>query len=648
MTQHYYILEGESLDALNRLIEFDTLMNDFNMGDFKKKLAAIMGAKAPEEDPLALQQKLSTHFTSAQRRAYKEKLGFTAPPVQVYRYGENILHRAYHVFPKIVMNPGTSPWAGLGNLLQPESAAEKKRIAIYTAHEDYKGCHFAPPGAVKISKEEFDACIADDKDSFTSYSSYNEGTAMPADFDPARHQTISTATDRFQFSHAFLATGKTREDMIAYRKAKNGWHMPYQSFRDDDMRPILRYLTPYADRLSSWIEDPKEPGKKRAVSFKLTLDDWNLVKDGLTAAFDVQEIRPRPLDNCEALLVPRTDTPLGAEIAAAMAKVPPYPVMPVDFGFEKRPPLQDCMEYSETVTGFPYMRIERYEGGDVKLLAFRLPPNVRTITPPEGCTPISIDDYNAIAGAERDISKERTPGHVFRIGGETWNLLHEYDTAMKDYKTRDNALRDGIVALLQSAAPGCTIDEYRFREYDTGTPRNIGFLIKKDDYLAAKNLLQERFTFREPAYFSAHNRYHLDLVPRQDTEAGKEMAQSFKNVPYEPSFGSKLYSIFGFVTRQGYDLMDIQILDNTEQAAILYFLPDYINGVEAPDGTVALTKEEYACLFADSCDLYDGAPLPPRPAHLKHLPAYDNSDVCTRIENMKKARAREGLPLYNR
>lgn len=654
MKSHYYILEGESLEALNRVIEYDTLKTDLRMADFRKDLAEILGKKGPEEDPVVVQSKLSTQFSDAQVRGYKERLGFTEPTVQVRSYSDDgALYRAYHVYPKIAMNPGTSKANfGIGDIFKDNGVNPDQRLAIYTAYEDYKGEHFAPPGARKITEEEF-AAFDPLSSTFEYYRTYDEGIAMPADFDAAKHQTVTAGhKELFNYSHVFLVKGEEREALLAYYEARDDWFMPYQDFRDKEMPPLLRYLTPHEGKLRRLVPvDPESPGQKRAISFDMGLDDWNLVKDDLAAGFDVQKLISTPMDGVKAILVPREETPIGAKIIEAMAKVALYPKNPIDFGFDERETLKNHAEFNAEITGFPYMKIERFEGGDVKLLVFRLPEGVKTVVPLEGLVPVSLDDYQAIAGTEKDLAAERPVTHAFRIGGEAYELLNKFDADFSEYTAKSTALQERILALFQSAAPGTSFDEYRVREYRTvgDTPRDLNITLSYADYEKAKPAIEEYFEIKYASAGVGHrqDRVRLNLLPRQDTEKGREMSQTVEGIPYEPSFG-KLYSFFGFNTLSGYDQMKIERLDGMGEAAVIYHLPAYISGVEAPKGTIALTREEYLTIRADSWDIKGGSPPPPRPDHLKHLPMPEGLASTQRVDEMKRGKDQDGLPLHER
>jgi len=645
--RHYYRLAGESLGALNRLIEYDTLMTDFRMSDFRKQLAEMTGRPGPEEDANVLSQKLSAYFTAAQLRGYKEKLGFTDPTIQVRKYGNGILYRAYHVFPKLAMNPGTSKANfGLGDLVKQRDRTPEERIAIYTSYEDYKGQHFAPPGAVKLTDEEF-AAYDPDEDSFEYYRTYDEGVPTPADFDPAVHQTENYAlADWLNFTHAFLVTGEAHDKLVAYDKAVYDWPMVYQEFRDKAMPPILAILTPYAEKLNSWIEEPTKPGDKRAVSFdRLSVDDWNVMKDDLLQAFTLQEFIPKPMDGCEVLLVPREDTFFGEQIAAALAKVPPHPVNPVSFGFEQRPSLQNHAEFNDKISGYPYMKIERFDGGDVKLLVFRLPPNIRTVNTPESCSPMSLNDYRALAGTD-----ENPPSHVFRIEGEAYNVVTKFDQAMGDYIAGNKTFEAHLTALLQSESPGLVVDEFELRPYKTNAPRELEITMQTAKYVELKPFIEDRFTivYAHNGYGYGQDRTKLTLKPRTDTENGRAISAAIDDVPYEPYFSNEMDRFFEFYSNKSYDQMKVEKLDGLKQHAVLYFLPSYIGEVDSPPGCVQLTREEFALIFAESMDVRAGSPPPPRPEHLKHLPTPEGLENYESLMQMKKGKDEDGLPLHER
>lgn len=654
MKPHYYILEGESLDALNRLIQFDTLKADLRMSDFRKQLAGILGKKGPEEDPDAIESKLAKEFSDAQLRGYKEKLGFTDPTVQVRSYGDDgALFRAYHVYPKLAMNPGTSKANfGLGDIFKDKGVNPEQRLAIYTAYEDYKGEHFAPPGARKITEDEF-AAFDPLSSSFEYYRTYDEGIAMPADFDAAKHQTVAAGhKDLFNYSHVFLVTGEERTALLDYYKARDDWFMPYQDFRDKELPPLLRYLTLHEDKLRRLVPvDPETPEQKRAISFEMGIDDWDLVKDDLSGDFDLRTLVPMPMDGVKVILEPREDTRIGAQIVEALSKVALYPKNPVDFGFDERETLKNHAEFNAGITGFPYMKIERFEGGDVRLLVFRLPEGVKDIASLKDLTPISLDDYQAIAGAEKDLSAERPVTHAFRITGDAFDQIAEFDAAYGDYTTKSTALEQKILSLFQSAAPGTSFDEYRVREYKTvgDTPRDLHITLPQADYDKAKAVIEQYFEIKYASGGIGHrqDRVRLNLLPRLDTDKGREMSQAVESTPYEPNFGP-LYTAFGFNTYSGYDQMKIERLDGMGEVAITYHLPAYIGKVEAPKGTVAMTREEYLTIRADSWDIRAGSPPPPRPDHLQHLPMPDGLAGTKRVNELKQGKDQDGLALHER
>lgn len=142
MTVHYYRLGGRSLQALEGLIAKDRQDN----GDFFRS-----SGPAPATDGSIRQE-----FSKAQITGWQRDPGFHKPAVTVRSY-EGHLYRAYHKFPQMATSPGTAKKNfGLADFFKkPVNDSDGKRIVIYTAYEDYKGRHFAPPDAVKLDDEEF-------------------------------------------------------------------------------------------------------------------------------------------------------------------------------------------------------------------------------------------------------------------------------------------------------------------------------------------------------------------------------------------------------------------------------------------------------------------------------------------------------------
>lgn len=81
MTHHYYGLAGDSLKALNRLIEIDGLRSDVNGEDFWETLKDIAPAEKYQKhkDEIAEKKKLLAAFTAAQVSGHQAALGFSSP-----------------------------------------------------------------------------------------------------------------------------------------------------------------------------------------------------------------------------------------------------------------------------------------------------------------------------------------------------------------------------------------------------------------------------------------------------------------------------------------------------------------------------------------------------------------------------------------
>ncbi len=639
MKRHYYRLGGESLKALNKLVEYDTLLNDFRHTALRAKLAGLMGGKGPEDDPAILQSTLSLHFSSAQVKAYQDALGFNSPAVKVFSYAGGTVRRAYNVFPKLAMKPGTSKATfGFGDLFMDQTG---ERVAICTVEEDYKGAHFVPPGAVKLTEDEFAAYDAE-QDGFEYYRTYDEGTAIPGDFDPAAHTLHAVDYEQLSnLTHIFLVQGEANRRRIEDSAKFKGWHMPYQDYRDKLMPPLLQSLTPHARKLNSQIETLADGTP--AVSFRLAVDDWNAVKDDLARALELRAFIALPMDGCEVRLAPKTDTAVGAAIAQALATVPPWPKHTVSFGFEERPPLKNHVKFDATMTGFPYMKIERFDGGDVKVLAFRLPPNIKKVDPPRGCSMLDPDDYIALGGDAND-----RPTHAFRIGGAAYDALAAYDREMDGYVTATAAFRKRIGDMARAIVPDFDFDEYGLREYKSSQPRPLQVTMKADAFAALKAVLEDHFGVHvSGGHGHRRDRVKATLMPRRDTENGLAMARALDAVPYEPSWPRALERHFGFLSCNGYDQMNVMQLGNMGLNAVVYRLPAYISGVEPPQDCIALTTEEYAQILLDEFDLAGARVPPPRPDHLRHLPGL-GAERMKRVEDMRKSRLADGLALHQR
>jgi hypothetical protein len=643
MKRHYYMLEGQSLHALNQLIEYDSLKSDIKSLPMKAEIAKIMNKEAPPmEEAMNLELSLSVRFNTSQINAYQAMLGLIDPPIQIRNYGDGALYRAYHVFPQIAMNPGTSKaFFGMGNLLKDPDAEEGKRIAIYISEEDYKGEHFAPPGAVELTEEEFEAWAPQER-SFEYYRTYDEGVALPEDFDPQVDESQPWRVEEYLInpSHIFLIQGEAQKALLDYDKAAYDWFMPYQDLRDKIVGPLLKDIAP-GMRNSLGIEDPRHGNDARALSFQLSKKEYEKYEPALLVVFDLKELREKPMGMYDVLLVPRSDVPEGRMIAEELEKVALYPKKTVNFGFEERKSLENHMVYDGTITGAPYMQIERFDQGEVKLLALRMPPYVKKVEAPKDCKAMSIDDYRALSGRE-----ENLPTHVFRIEGDVYKLLEEYDAKLTDHVNKTAAFKDQFMALIGNNS----VDEYKLLEYERGwAPRNIDVIMPLATYELVKDTLGEYFQFENDySHGAADERRGLSLIARTDTEKGCEMATALEKVPYEPVFPKELKELFGFNKNGGYDLMRVETMSGLKQKVILNCFPDYIKEVETPQGCVPLTREECALILAESHDLSRSSVPPPRPAHLMHLPLPEGYSSYESLMSLKKSKDEDGLALHER
>jgi hypothetical protein len=647
MKCHYYRLAGASLNALDRLIEYDSLRNRIENQALMDQLEETLGFK-PDSDPetkarnmTAAYMTMMTDFHEAQIRDYQSMLGFTNPPVCVRNYGDGALYRAYRVMPKIAMNPGTSKKAlGLINAFNEKDVSAsppQARLALYTAHEDYKGNHFVPPGAVEITPEEF-AAYDVDREKFEYYRTYDEGVATPADFDPAMHQTATVvAPDSFKFTHAFLTQGDTQKALIDYDRDDQDFIEKYQDFRRFVKNNLLQGNQVTAHRFDGglvWIDEAADDHDSRALQLTISSRDWNAVQRDFENIFTVKSVESKPMNGCKVCLIPRPDTAMGQKIQAELDKVPVKPRR-VDFGFD------DEAGFDNVAAAFPYMKIERY--GDERLLAFRMPSYITRIDPPQDCETISASDYIALGGDETD-----PPTHVFRLRGKTRDGIMAHDSAVEDYRRKVAALQQKFESLMRDAYPAATLDQFKPCTYKTKKDsRNIYIVMPKETYDVIKSTLEDVFTFRyaDPVGM-AEDYIDMAVVPRQDTERGRDFADAVKAVPYGSYLPGPLGEALGFYGNGGSHLMRIQNLEEIKQKIILYYLPPYITGVEAPEGAIPLRKAEYALLLAESVDIYNGSSLSPRPPGFDHLPLPQGYGKIAYNKAMREDNDKDGLPLH--
>lgn len=642
MKRRYFRLEGESLAALDKLIEFDSVVSDFRNHEFAVEIAKQLGRETPVQDLEVMQFKLSAEFTQAQIRGYQEKLGFTDPPVEVQSYGD-VLYVAHHRYPGIAMNPGTSKrFMGFANLLKSEKEGEPpKRLAIYTSHEDYKGEFFVPPGAVELTEEEFEAYDVF-SETFEYYRTYNEGVALPEDFDPARHKFVPSVDHLFNYSHTFLVTGERLKALNDYEKGEHDWFMRYQTFRDEVMYPFVRQSIPHEfSRLLIYVQ---YAGETPVIELTMSQGDWNKTHAIFAQNFICGDPRLDENGAYKILLEPRIDTVIGLELKAALDKVTPHMEKPEGFGFEQRSLLDGCADFNRFATGFPYMRIERYDDGETKLLVFRMPQHVKGIDPPEDCSALSVDDYRAISGNEEDL-----PTHVFRIGGDTYERLKEYDKQMAEYAAKDDAFKAAVISFF--GVTEAEVPEYRLLPYmPADGERTFTVRIPSSRYEACREAVEESFRhrFRAPNIDPDEPYVELRLLPNPETEKGRQWQAALADVPSEPIFTREMDASFGFLKSKGYDLMKIDVLHGTEQRVVLHNFPSYVTKVDAPEGCIALTREEYALVMSESICVSSGGLLSPRPAHLEHLPLPKDLKSLQSNQNLSEGRKRDGLPLHER
>lgn len=651
MKAHYYRLDGESLEALDQLIAWDRRRNDERLKPFMAELEKRMGKEPALPGPEAALPELSPR----QIAAYQRKLGFLKPPVTVRCY-DGVLYRAYHTFPKLAMSPGTSKKNfGLVDMFNdPAQHAHRKRVAIYTAYEDYKGRHFAPPGATKMTEDQF-ASLDKYENLFEYYRTYDEGVALPADFDPAKHQSMPQgATEASKCSHRFLVQGASLAAMRAARDENYNWVMPAQDIRDKTMRLLFDCLLDGAPDIMAY---PRRRDGEVQIELFTNARDWAQHKDILTEHFTVRGIEETELDGRSVFVVPRMDSEWGQYVAGELAKLPPAPPQQPDWGFEVRPPLENSFRHEwaeDGMTGFPFMQIERQ--GDVSLLTFRMPSYVTTIDPPPECVAISLDDYKALGGVENAPGRKGWPKHIFRIEGAFGEEMDDYFSKLEIYRAQRAEFVDYATTTLESMAPGFNLDQVKLPEYKSYHD-NMTFEVVMPEamFQQAKSAIEQAFHIegRDGAHHrggmgAQKDRHKLEMVPRADTPEGQAFSAQLQPVAYPPQFPWMKSKMFGFDLRSnGYDLLDITSLAHSKQEMILFYLPDYIRTVDTPADCLRLTPVECALLFAEYADVARSSRLAPRPAGMEHLPsppvgAQDHAD------SMRNAKNRDGLPLHER
>jgi hypothetical protein len=661
MAYHFYKLAGDSLNALNKLIEFDSIRNEDANADFNEKIKRLLppsASRAADPEKAQKKEELKAHFTAAQVRCYQSLLGFTSPAVDICDYGHGIV-RAYHVMPRIAMNPGTSKGAfGFINILKEAGAVgetpqiEAGRTAFYASPEDYTGAHFIPPGAIPVTDAEL-AAYAPMEDLFEYYETYREGIPVPAGVDLAAHDIARSTYSHLidNFNHFFLLGGDTLARMLEWREQSWPWTDAYQKFREkfyDDVRAEMPAL---ARHLTVWIEEAGTEDSKRlfgshskrclllTLPSKVPADNW----DALEKHFDILKVEkhPRRAGHEHFYVTPSPDTELGIQIAKDLARVPVRLPQPPAF-------LQVSTEhpvYQTDVTGFPdYYRIERYEDAAVKLLVINL-PQIKSVNMPADFTPVSLDDYAALSG---DAAKTAT--HVFRIGGETYDALAAYDTAHRRQRAEEAAFWQLLDDQLVKPRPEDGIEEPLMGHYkDPAQHKSLMFRISERLYRANMSVFHDCFDAPRTDPIQEDQRHHVyfDTI-NTDTPTGKTLSDALYAVSPCVHFPPALNSLFGFDRNGGYGFMDVKPMSGLDQYAILWSLPPFVTEVHTPPDCMPLTRREYATIILDNADISNGSVPPPRPADLTHLPMPGGQKSYTHIKNLKDGKDKDGLPLHKK
>lgn len=650
---HYYLLKGDSLHALNRLIEADRVISkartDAMMESFKQHMDNPQSP--PVTKPAVDASKLATDFDAAQVGDYRAKLGFTDPPVQVRDYADGTLFRAYHVLPKIAMNPGTSKmYFGLADLVNDPAQQPAERTAIYICYEDYKGNHFAPPDAQKLTEDEF-AAYDDESDSFEYYRTYDEGVPMPADFDAAKHlTTIHMPGEHFTLgraSHCFILDDDVQKTVAAYDAAHDKWIMKYQDYRRDVLEAEVIPLVFGAAHLPvmALIDDATAPEGERAILFMLSNQYYAEKKTRIEQMFEITGTKDAKLRGIEVVAKPRAGTAWGDHMIDLLNQAPLEPTKPNPYGFTPRYTLDNHVVFDDKILGFPFMQIERPQDADVRLLAFRMPAHVKEINAPNAdCVKISADDYIALSGAEDYFDKNNVPEHVFRLQGDTLKTLQKYEAEAAHYLAQGADFKKRVSDIL-----GCSFSKYHLDTYRAYPERHIELRMPEELYAQTKPTIDAHFKELHSHVNGADGEVRqMTLTVRTDTDAGKALNDILAQVPYEPSFPDEIYRSLGFNANKGYDLLSVESLQGMKQKAILHHFPPYITKVDAPPNTLALTREELMQIVADSFDISGGSVLPPRPDHLKNLPTPEGYGASTRAVALKASKDADALPLQPR
>lgn len=652
MKAHYYRLAGRSLTALNRLIDVDRQGTEVRMADIRRQVIEKAGT-----DALPPESGITRVFKKTEIAQWQRMLGFKKPAVVVRNYADGLLYRAYNVFPKMAMNPGTSKANfGLRDFFRDSSGDHKERVAIYTSYENYKGKHFAPPDAVKLTDDEFHA-YDPQEDDFEYYRTYDEGTAMPADFDPAKHKTVTGLhKTAFDFTDAFLIGGAAQAALADYKKKEHDSIMPYQDFRNKIMgNVVLPLIVPNPHDYTAVVETAGRNVPPVIRMYARTLE-WE--KNGACFDADFEVISAAPslshMGQTVVIMRPRPDTQWGAVVTEIMADLPPRGPYPVDFGFEQRPVLENSVSSDAALTGFPFMQIERFgAGGDDKLLVFRMPSYIAATGNPPDCTAVTLDEYRALGGVENAPHKKGWPTQVFRIGGALRDEMIAFDKHLADHGGHVAAMTQKMRDELRAVDPDHDYAQFKTPEWDfQHEKRELELVVPDAMYERIKPWVDQRFhTGGEQGGHVGNigwDHKNLRMVPRTNTAEGREWHDAVIALPLPRKMPGAVYTGLGFNGYNGYDLMRVQEMNGLKRDGVLFSLPPYMTATGAPPDCTRLTREEYALVFAESADLQRSSPPPPRPAHLMHLPLPQGVASYESLMAMKRRKDKDGLPLHQR
>jgi hypothetical protein len=667
MTYHYYKLTGDSLNALNRLVEFDDMRDEDEGSDLIEYLNQLVKRPADSDDVREAKEKkkkdLKAHFTDAQIRAYQSALGFDKPAVIVNDYGDGLL-RAYHVMPKIAMNPGSSKRAfGLIRTLEEAGLVNEKpqvnagRTAFYASPEDYTGAHFIPPGAIPVSRAELDV-YGPMENMFEYRETYDEGIAVPPAFDAAAYPPPRAPARHLidNFNHFFLLGHDMQARAQAWREQSGPWTDAYQQFCDKFYTAVRAEMPDVGNNMTVWIEEADSPTSKRLfgdnaqrclmleIPSKILGDNWDL----LELYFNILTVKKSPSrPGCDHFYAtPAQDTAFGINTAKDLqlvpVRLPEPPFLSQMSALSDRHPV-----YETDITGFPdYYRIERYEDAAVKLLVIDL-PQIKSINMPPDFTPVSPDDYNALRGGTG-----KTPTHIFRIGGQTYDDLAAYDTYHRRQLAEEAAFWQLFDSLLVNKPRPEDGIERPYISYSTDPTRHKSLMFDLSErlYRANEAVMKDCFAITHlshPQQEDQRHAFYFDTI-RTDTPAGKMLSDALYALSPQMAFPTALNSLFGFDRNGGYGFMDVQPMNGLDQHAILWSFPSFITAVHTPPDCTPLTRREYATLVLDSADISGGSVPPPRPADLTHLPMPGGQKSYTHIKNLKDGKDKDGLPLHEK